>query len=343
MAPLCVKCGEIGHVSRDCTGRVLPAWEQSYLKSLVFGNNPQANFSAAGYGAFDGNLNPYGIDDTVSTDSSSTAFRPDPSSSKTGADLGCGSVMYGISQEVMDGPPVSVPDPTIRAASVDVLYGEGSSANKRPYLDMAAPSQIQDHSMSTSGKPKKKGQKRIGKKTEPQPLVGMFDESSGAYDKPVSVRQVLKANKVDMTWMDWMAWSPDACKELKRLCTRVAKKRVPKPKPASTGPAAVLPFLPPTQFNPAVPVGPTLPPLASWAPTVPIPTINPNGSFAELAPPQSASIPMQQIPEAPIHIPIPMIPPQQVPLPQPVNTNNPGEVVGVTASCHTQFLRSLEP
>ncbi len=57
------------------------------------------------------------------------------------------------------------------------------------------------------------------------PLVGIMNDKIGAYDKPVSIRQVLKDNKVDMSWMDWLAWSPAACKELKHLCTRVTKKK----------------------------------------------------------------------------------------------------------------------
>lgn len=58
----------------------------------------------------------------------------------------------------------------------------------------------------------------------------MIDEISRAFDKPVSVREVLKWNKVDISLMDWMAWSPSTCKELKRLCTRVSKSRQTKPK-----------------------------------------------------------------------------------------------------------------
>lgn len=77
-------------------------------------------------------------------------------------------------------------------------------------------------------RPKRKGKKRVGKRVEPQPLVGMFNDTLGRYDSPVSIRQVLQNNKVDMTWMDLVAWSPAVCKELKRLCTRVAKKRMPK-------------------------------------------------------------------------------------------------------------------
>ena len=40
---LCVDCGETGHGSRNCPNNKLPAWERSYLKSIVFGGTPQAN------------------------------------------------------------------------------------------------------------------------------------------------------------------------------------------------------------------------------------------------------------------------------------------------------------
>jgi hypothetical protein len=68
----------------------------------------------------------------------------------------------------------------------------------------------------------------VVKKVEPQPVVGMFNETLGKYDTPISIRQVLKANKVDISWMDLIAWSPGVCREIKRMCTRVAKKRAPK-------------------------------------------------------------------------------------------------------------------
>lgn len=35
--PLCVNCGEFGHRRNQCKGASLPYWEQSYLKSIVFG------------------------------------------------------------------------------------------------------------------------------------------------------------------------------------------------------------------------------------------------------------------------------------------------------------------
>ena len=48
---------------------------------------------------------------------------------------------------------------------------------------------------------------------------------SGAFDKPLSIRQVLKDNKVDMSFLDLMVWSPSVCREMKRLCTRVAEMK----------------------------------------------------------------------------------------------------------------------
>ncbi len=149
----------------------------------------------------------------------------------------------------------------VKAKMANTFYGERLGPNKRPHTEEEStqsthgiiqqpsqqPSQQQPSQQHPTGfpqmtgnqplqfqavgdRPKKKGQRKIGKRIEPQPLVGMLDETTEAYDKPLSIRHVLKNNKVDMTWMDYLAWSPAACKELKRLCTRMSKKRVPKAK-----------------------------------------------------------------------------------------------------------------
>ena len=93
---------------------------------------------------------------------------------------------------------------------------------------------------TTTGRPKRKGQKRVGKKTELQPLVGMYNDAQEKFDAAISIRHVMQQNKIDMTWMDMLAWSPAMCKELKRLCTRVTNRRAQK----LTNPAA-----PPGQPN----------------------------------------------------------------------------------------------
>lgn len=94
-------------------------------------------------------------------------------------------------------------------------------------------------SFTTSRTPqgkKKKGAKKGVKKVEPQPVAGIYDDILGKYDTSVSIRQVLKDNKVDISRMDLIAWFPGVCREYKRMCTRVAKRRTPKP---NVGPTAM--------------------------------------------------------------------------------------------------------
>ena len=64
----------------------------------------------------------------------------------------------------------------------------------------------------------------------------MLDEESGFVDKTISVRQILKSNRVDLSWMELCAWSPQICREIKRLLTRMSKKRTKKSTSADTAP-----------------------------------------------------------------------------------------------------------
>lgn len=124
--------------------------------------------------------------------------------------------------------------------SVNEFYGESSGPNKSPNMGSEVPAESFNTSSqpTSANRPKRKGQRRVGKKTEATPLARMIDEISGVFDKPVSVREVLKRNRVDISLMDQMAWSPSACKELKRLCTRVSRKRQAKAKaPAASNDA----------------------------------------------------------------------------------------------------------
>lgn len=73
----------------------------------------------------------------------------------------------------------------------------GSEVSVEPFRAFSQP--------QPSDRPKRKGQKRVGKKTEATPLARMIDEISCAFNKPVSAREVLKRNRVDMSFMDWMA------------------------------------------------------------------------------------------------------------------------------------------
>ena len=240
------------HMGPNSYGPVLPAWEQSYLRNIVFGDmNAQSYFCTARYGAYNGQTAPYGTSGMSSgsddpTYGGNTGFSTYISggnggvvrreSSANTSHTGVNSITYRIPPDLVE------EDSSIEATSANACYGEGSGVRKSQHMDASTlenPSQFQ-----AGAKTGKKGQKKVGKKAEPQPLMGMMNESTGAYDKPVSIRQMLKQNKVDISWMDWLAWSPDACKEIKRLCTRVAKKRTPKAKPLGQDQSTI--------FNPAI-------------------------------------------------------------------------------------------
>ena len=385
MGPLCVRCGETGHIAKECTGRVLPVWEQSYLKSIVFGDNPQSNFCVAGFGSFDGNVSPYSVDF-----SSSSGYRPKPSASMTGSSISIltpipistptsgstqntnvqsSSVTYGMLENITTPVICSSNIPkihTVEASHISALHEEESGPNKRIHYDATiSPSQVPQ--LDQSGKPKKRAQKKVGQKVKPQPLIGMFDDVKGAYDKPISVRQALRANKVDMTWMDFIAWSPEACKELKRLCTRVAKKKTPKVNLKIAPNLVVNPFLPTMPFNPTIPVGPIFPPVNSMFPEG-IPRVSSNGPFATqptqyqpststpqiqypgtthqnvYLPPQNfqplQNNPSQLFQNNPPHAPQPVI--QPMIHTQTQQPNQTGEVSNATLGIHTQFFQTLK-
>ena len=112
MGPLCVRCGETGHIAKECTGRVLPAWEQSYLKSIVFGDSPQSNFCAFGFGSYDGNVSPYGINPPVSP-----GYRPEPSSSMIDSST---STKLSVSNS---NSSTSTPTENVSVRSNSVTYG----------------------------------------------------------------------------------------------------------------------------------------------------------------------------------------------------------------------------
>lgn len=289
---LCVKCGTKGHSTKTCDALPLPAWEQSYLRMIVFGDNPQANFASVGFGEFDGAVRAYGTSAQPTTDSqaSSATGPPTPTSSiDSYISPRSNSVQFGVAGLLSRSHSADV---KVSQAHSDAFLGEGSAPNKRAHVEEEVPESsqqasrrrqekqperpqstptepqqfvpqqqqyqppmMQSHTGMNQGpsfqqqvpptqaipqpqqqpaaqaaqeeeRPKRKGRKRTGKKVDPQPLVGMFNGTQ--YENPVSVRQILQNNRLDLSWMDFVAWSPAACKELKRLCTRVPKKRIPK-------------------------------------------------------------------------------------------------------------------
>lgn len=144
------------------------------------------------------------------------------------------------------------------------MIEETSDLNKRAYYDINASAIVSQQDVRE--KNKKKRQKRIKKKIKPQPLIEMFDESKRVYDKPISVRQVLRKRKVDLSWINFLAWSLEAYRELKRLCTKIAKKRASRTKPTNPNVPVINPFLLSTSFNPSIYVMSILSPLTSIFP-----------------------------------------------------------------------------
>lgn len=294
--PLCVKCGEVGSRSNeDHQCLLLPAWERSYLRSIVFGDSAQASFVSYNYGQYDGNLKPYGHhlphrmirsrSEGVETPSgNSRVFTPESTvsfSDYAAPSYESKSLSLGFSSDFLGSVP-----------SIESFYGEGSS--KRPHMDDPSQSTqgtvLQDERMSQFPPPgeriTKKGKKRAGKKAEMAPLVGMFNDILGTYDKAIPIRDVLKEAKVDLTWMDFLAWSPAICRELKRVCTRVAKKRFPKPKTRQSNDQ---PMQPPQQPPP-----PKLPNF-QWMPTQVVRPQQPQG-YSTIEVPQMPVPPVVQQP-----------------------------------------------
>jgi len=296
----------------------------------VFGESPQSNFAMASYGAYDGNVSAYGTDQSTNMSRLPSQGPMTPSaSSSSSIGFGCAGLKAGKDDSKK---PAEV-------KAVETFYGEGSGSNKRPYLEPVIgqlPQQLQQPQQPfqfqtvTDDRTKRKGQKRVGKRTEPQPLVGMFNDTFGRYDSPVSIHEVLQRNKVDISWMDLVTWSPAVCRELKRLCTRVAKKKGAKSKqPPQTqqGPPNFGPQFAPT-FGPNY--GGQMPQMPTTLP--PIQTI------------PTAFQPMQNIqPMQPNMSVGPSVPPMAYPRSQPQDQSTQGtmQASSVEAERHTRFLSTM--
>ena len=57
-------------------------------------------------------------------------------------------------------------------------------------------------------------------------IVDIIDDNTEFIDKQTSICQLMKNNKIDMTWMNLCVWSSSVCQKMKRLLMRMSKKRV---------------------------------------------------------------------------------------------------------------------
>ena len=253
---------------------------------MVFGQSAQSNYIAAGSGGFDGPENrPYGSP-SVSLESPTLVSSEKSALSKVlgvVSNASTNSIRYSFAGLLGDKS-----DP--QSCAVEAMYGEGSGPNKRPHVDN--PQTTSQQTVRQDGdeeRIKKKGQKKVGKKAEPQPLVGLFNDVLGKYDSPVSVRRVLQDNKVDITWMYLLAWSPAVCREIKRLCTRVAKKRVPRVR--ATAAPQQFSFVPPQQYPQPMPPQFAQPSTTGGGQSTP-------QIFQQSQPPQVSAAPLSSTPGA---------------------------------------------
>lgn len=215
--------------------------------------------------------------------------------------------------------------------SIESFLEEGSGPNKRTHVEEVPDSPIiasVPNPEVSSSRNKKKVSKKVGKKIDSQPLVGMFDESIGTYDKPVSVCQMLKNHQVDLSWMELLALSPEVCREMKRLSTRVSKKRTPKAKPGQAQNVSHPSVHFPPSGQPGMPYFPGMMPSISTGlpasfqvPPYIYPTHQPG--------PQGSTMPFQ-----PTQSTTQTFQPSQA-------TTNPAEVLSASTDSHTKFLHSL--
>jgi hypothetical protein len=106
------------------------------------------------------------------------------------------SVIYEISKEEK---PLIV---SIETVFIDALYEEESESNKRSHYEQIPSDSIELTLVSIKRVIKKKSQKRIEKKSESQSLIDMFDDALRAYEKLISVKQILKVNKINMSLLN---------------------------------------------------------------------------------------------------------------------------------------------
>jgi hypothetical protein len=149
----CVKCDELDHMIRDCINRMFSAWEQFYLKSLIFEDISQSNFCSADFDAYDDNVISYEI---IRENSKQTSFN---------------SFMFVIN-EISEKKSLIV---SVETVFINAFYEEFES-NKRSHQKQIMSDSTEFTLVSIERIIKKKSQKRVEKRSESQSLINMFDD-----------------------------------------------------------------------------------------------------------------------------------------------------------------------
>ena len=245
---LCIKCDHLNHIFKKCNDDVLSSWKQSYLREIMFDQSTQMNFAQIDFGNFDDNVRFY--DNYFIFDFSITFFDKTISFTSTVLmnDALDNSTSHSIHVEIADlFMRLHVDD----VNAVDAFYDEKFAINKRSHVEKSieskkstfnqfestifllssqqfftqsiADQQFQFQTADLKSKKNKKNQER--KKFESQSIIDILDDASSKYDSTISIRQIFQNNKIDLIWMNLIAWFLTVCRKFKRFCTRVIKKR----------------------------------------------------------------------------------------------------------------------
>ena len=128
----CVKCGYLGHISKECHDQVLSSWEQAYLKEIVFDQFGQVNFASLSLGEYDSNPRPYG---SHPSSTSSLGVLTPAGSEASGAYMS--GVLFSLFSHSVSFGFAGLVEPfqLFQSTSVDAFLGEGSGPNKRAHVD----------------------------------------------------------------------------------------------------------------------------------------------------------------------------------------------------------------
>ena len=236
---LCVRCDNLNHIVKNCQNEILSTWKQFYLREMIFENATiQMNFAIANYDEFDDNVRSYDSYSIFEFTNSTEQFTFFSTTSISNISFVASNSNHFIEYEIIDFTIKSLTVFT-KTKIVNVKYDEKSDSNKRPHVKKITTNQSQVSAQSTQNdRIKLKNSKKQNKKIEIASLIKMMNENTNVYDKSIFIRIILKINKIDLIWMKWLTFSSVACKELKRLCTKIFKKRTSKVKTFVTNQSA---------------------------------------------------------------------------------------------------------
>ena len=171
----------------------------------------QINYASAEYDEFDENVHSY---DTSMRSSSQTSFTSSfskdiqimiSSSSSSRDSPSANSIVCEIDELSMKNKSISSSAfSSADSKSAQIFYDEEFASNKRSHMNsQAQQSNSEEYQFqSQMNRQKRKEIKKIEKRAKLVSLVEMFDDAMRTYDKSISIRKLLKKNKIDISMMN---------------------------------------------------------------------------------------------------------------------------------------------